>query len=352
METVLHDLCEGFKLSDHKTRVICSSESKDYQYDKDKNLEIYRYKVLTTIASQPITPMLLLSFYRHVMWADIIHIHSPNPLIEMLALLIPKSKKVVCTHHSDIHRQKILKFFYLPIWNLFKKKIDRFIVPTTNHIKYSDMISDMSSKTNIIPFGIREEKYDKQEQLNLKSIHGEYVLFVGRLVGYKGINYLIEAMKTTDKKLFIIGRGPERENLLSLVKQTGQENKIFILSNIDSQEALNAYYKDAYCFVLPSISKNENFGIVQLEAMKFSLPIIVTNIKSGVPVVGSPGKSTILIEPENSDEIGSALNTLFKNQALAKSLGNEGKRLFNEKYTYQTMIDSHLNTFEKVLGEG
>jgi glycosyltransferase involved in cell wall biosynthesis len=271
--------------------------------------------------------------------------------MEFLILFIPKSKKIICTHHSDIHRQKLLKLFYRPIWNLFKKKVSKFIVPTMNHLKYSDMINDMSSKTEIIPFGIKEEKYNKVLSLNLKATHGDYILFVGRLVGYKGIKYLIEAMKNIDKKLFIIGRGPDRVGLLRLINETNQEHKISILSDVDTQEALNAYYQDAYCFVLPSISKNENFGIVQLEAMKFSIPLIVTNIKSGVPVVGVPGKSTLLVEPSNSSEIEGALKTLLENPTLASSLGREGNKLFNSKYTYQKMIDSHLKTFTKVLSE-
>lgn len=345
METVLQDLCEGFKKSKHHTRVICSNDKNKNSFTQDRNLEIFKYNVIATIASQPITPSLVFNFYHHVKWADIIHIHSPNPLIELLALFIPKSKKVICTHHSDIFKQKILKLFYSPIWKLYKKRVNKFIVPTVNHIKYSNMIHDMSAKTQIIPFGIQDEKYNQTDNVDLKKLYGDYTLFVGRLVEYKGLRYLIKSMEQIEKNLVIVGRGPEKESLERLIQATNQSHKIFILSDVNSQKLLNTYYQQAYCFVLPSISKNENFGIVQLEAMKFSLPIITTNIKSGVPVVGVPGKTTILVEPTDESDLHRAITKLYASPQLAKKLGIEGHSLYLKKYTYKTMISSHLQTY-------
>jgi glycosyltransferase involved in cell wall biosynthesis len=346
METVLEDLATGLAEHNIQTRVICSG-------DKDKviqhnNLSVYIYKSYFSFASQPFTPKMILTFYHHIYWADVIHIHSPNPIAEILSLFI-FNKKIVCTHHSDIHRQKFLKLIYFPLWNLFKKKVKYFSVPTINHIKYSDMINDCEAKTKIIPFGIREEKYKKIKEI--KTHNEKYLLFVGRLVGYKGLKFLIDSMSQIDCTLIIIGRGPLKDELQQQISDLNLSQKVFIKSGVNSQEELNMYFKNAYAFILPSISKNENFGIVQLEAMLFSLPLIVTNIKSGVPLVGEPNRSTLLIEPKSSKELVQAIQKLLDDPLLAKKLGARGHELFQEKYRFEKMILDHIKLYKSLIDE-
>jgi len=128
-------------------------------------------------------------------------------------------------------------------------------------------------------------------------------------------------------------------------------NKIHFLGRLESQEDLYSYYKHAMCFVLPSITKNENFGVVQLEAMYFDLPLIVTNIKSGVPVVGIPNKTTLLVEPSSSEELSIAIKKLQNDKSLRLKLGKEGKKLFLEKYTFKKMINGHIQAYLQAINE-
>jgi glycosyltransferase involved in cell wall biosynthesis len=346
METVLADLSNGLAANGVDVRVICSGTKETLI--ADERLSVFIYKKTFTIASQPFTPKMIMTFFQHVNWADVIHVHSPNPIVEILSLFI-FNKKIVCTHHSDIHRQKLLKALYSPFWSLFKKKVKLFTVPTVNHIKYSDMINDCENKTKIISFGIREEKYAKIQET--KRNNDRYLLFVGRLVGYKGLNFLIDAMTKVDSTLIIIGRGPLKDELQLQIESLNLSERVFIKSGVNSQEELNMYFKNAYAFILPSISKNENFGIVQLEAMLFSLPIIVTNIKSGVPLVGEPNQSTLLVEPESSIELAAAIHKLLDDPHLAKTLGARGFQIFQDKYRFETMIQDHIRLYRTALDE-
>ena len=176
-------------------------------------------------------------------------------------------------------------------------------------------------------------------------------MFVGRLVGYKGLNFLIDAMTKVDSTLIIIGRGPLKDELQLQIESLNLSERVFIKSGVNSQEELNMYFKNAYAFILPSISKNENFGIVQLEAMLFSLPIIVTNIKSGVPLVGEPNQSTLLVEPESSIELAAAIHKLLDDPHLAKTLGARGFQIFQDKYRFETMIQDHIRLYRTALDE-
>lgn len=343
METIIKDLCEGMTEKGHDVRVLCTNIDNTYQTDLINNVEIFRYPLLAKIASQTISPSLIYAIRKQSKWADVVHIHSPNPLCEIASLFIPKNIKIISTHHSDIYRQKSLKRLYRPIWNLFTNRLSKILVPTKNHLIYSDMINNRESKVEVIPFGIREENYLETERCSeIKNKFGKYLLFVGRLVEYKGLKFLIEAVKDLDINLVIIGNGPDKESLNKLINSDKKlSTQVSLLGRIESQRETNAFFKNAYSFILPSISKNENFGIVQLEAMIHSLPIITTNLKSGVPLVGIPNKTTLLVPPKDSLALKAKITTLINNPNLATKMGKKGQSLFQEKYTFSNMINLH-----------
>lgn len=349
METVLKDLSQGLSKEGHNVRVICSSENNSYSHSHEQTLEVYKYPTKMILASQPLCPSLWINLRQHLKWADVIHIHSPNPIIELLIIILSWNKKIVCTHHSDIHRQKLLKVFYSPLWNIFKKKVNRFLIPTKNHIIYSDMINDIELKSSIIPFGLAENFANDINRV--QKPFDNYFLFVGRLVGYKGLSYLIKAIGQTNENLIIIGRGPLKEELINQINKENLSKRIKIISDVESSADLNSYYAQAKCFILPSISKNENFGMVQLEAMAHKLPLIITNIKSGVPTVSIPGKTSYLVEPRNTKELTEAIKKIVEKPDYSIRMGLEGYKLFHEKYTYESMINGHIKSYQEVLSE-
>jgi rhamnosyl/mannosyltransferase len=211
------------------------------------------------------------------------------------------------------------------------------------------MINDVANKSSIIPFGIKDLNY--KETTDIVLPFKKYLLFVGRLVEYKGLKYLLSSIKSTEYNLIIIGRGPLKEELEDKIREYKLQKQVTILTNINEQKDLNTIYKNAFAFVLPSISKNENFGMVQLEAMYFKLPIITTNIKSGVPSVGIPGESTILVSPKNSKELRDAFHKLYNEKGLASRMGMRGHELFKSKYTYENMINKHIENFQEIINE-
>lgn len=351
IETIIQDLCEGVAQKGHNTRVLCTGVSKRSTIENIHGVEVYRFSQMTQLNSLPISPKLWFAILKHAEWADIIHIHSPNPVCEMMCLLLPFKKRLISTHHSDIYKQSFFKLLLKPFWMLFKKRVDKFIVPTINHITFSDMINTESEKTEIIPFGLKENELETEMAQFLKDKKLEsYVLFVGRLVEYKGVRYLIEAMKSTQCKLIIAGTGPDELKLKQQVMIDDDLSKrIFFTGRISSKKELYSLYENAYCFVLPSITKNENFGVVQLEAMAFAKTVITTNIKSGVPVVGIPGQTSLLVSPRSPQELSSAINKLLAAPALNKKMGQAGKDLFFKKYTYSKMIESHVELYQRLV---
>ena len=354
IETVVKDLCEGAAKKGHLVRVICSNTNTGSFVESINGIHVFRYSQLFNLNSLSISPALWFSIKKHAEWADIIHVHSPNPACEFFASLIAKKKVVVSTHHSDIYKQRFLKLLLRPFWNFFKSRLDAVIVPTVNHIKYSDMLVEKNDRYEIIPFGITDPL--KKEEVGSEFLRNNglsnYILFVGRLVEYKGLRYLIKAIEEVSHPLVIVGEGAERDNLEALVSQnTELKQRIYFAGRIKTKEELNYIYQKAFCFVLPSITKNENFGVVQLEAMANSLPVITTNIKSGVPLVGIPGMTSILVTSHSSSELSQAINALYDKPIKAKNMGKEGRKLFETTYTFDKMIDRHIELYKRLLNE-
>ena len=190
---------------------------------------------IANISSQAINPFAFFKIISMAKRFDIIHIHSPNPIIELISLFLPKNKKIIVTYHSDVVRQKFLLKFYKPILKAYLSRVDKISVATKNHIRFSSYLPEFQNKCTIIPFSIDESLADRtitvdSEILKMKHDHGSFTLYVGRLVEYKGLHILIEAVsKSKDIKVIIVGSGPVEKCLKEQTKSLGLENQIILL---------------------------------------------------------------------------------------------------------------------------
>lgn len=354
MESVVQDLCEGLVKADQEVEVLCSNTLPISKTETIKDVLVSRVFRLGTLFSQSITPSLFYNIFKKSKKYDVIHLHYPNPIAELASLFIPKDVPLVITYHSDVVRQKFLLPFYRPLQKKILSRAQKIIIPTLNHINCSDVLPEYRKKCEIIPFGLNTESMPEISELtekvnSLKEQYGKYGLFVGRLVGYKGLDVLVEACRMIEDKVLIVGRGPENDRLRAQVKKLGLCEKVKFLGRVEDMEEFWSYYLASEFFVLPSVSQNENFGIVQLEAMYCSKAVITTNLKSGVPLVGEKGKTSLLVNPNNSDQLGKAMQMLFSNSELTAKMGVAGKARFNRLYTYEKMISSHLNVYKNLL---
>ena len=175
---------------------------------------------------------------------------------------------------------------------------------------------DTTCDDYLVPLGVDERKYfthgmlriilcfnnvvpeeTKQNLRNNYALNGKKVLlFVGRLVEEKGLQYLLPAIKnlpdTLQVKLLIVGRGEKKESLLEYVQQNKMENVQFI--DYVPNEELIQYYAVADCLVLPSITTStfKGWGIVIHEAMNQGCPVIATNaVAAAMEGLCSKGKT-------------------------------------------------------------
>jgi len=163
--------------------------------------------------------------------------------------------------------------------------------------------------------GNREESLRKLGLSELKE--KKIILFLGRLVPYKGVEYLLAAFPEVKKKipeayLLIVGDGPLKEKTLEAAEGMGD------VKVLGRQEDNSSYYAACDVFALPSVTRQEAFGISLLEAMASEKACVTTDI-SGMPeVVGHAG---VLVPPKDAKALASALVELLEDPHRRKALG-------------------------------
>ena len=173
------------------------------------------------------------------------------------------------------------------------------------------------------------------------------MLSVGRLVHYKGIEFLIRAMTKVDAKLVIIGDGPLRAKLEREVAITGISNRVIFLGEVDGN--LVNYFHASDVFALPSCERSEAFGIVQLEAMASGVPVVNTSIDTGVPYVSQDGVTGFTVAPRSSEEMASALNRLLDDPILCEKMGRAGRDRVVNEFGIVEMAAETLDLYRSVL---
>ncbi|NQU74541.1 MAG: glycosyltransferase, partial [Candidatus Omnitrophica bacterium] len=296
VENHLYLLCNEIK-RDYKTEVLVANEGFKGYSELVNGVKVRRLMNFGRLFSMSFCPSMAL--WLRKIKTKIIHVHLPNPLADFSYLLARPRGKLLVMYHSDVVRQKMLLPLYRPILFSLLRRAEVIIATSQNYIDSSYILKKFRDKCVVVPLGIELERFKLTDHIQekVKSIHKRFrediLLFVGRLVYYKGLEYLIEAMQDIPAHLIIIGTGPLEKKLNKMVKGLGLEGKITFLYNI-SDEDLPAYYHASQAFILPSIERSEAFGIVQLEAMACGKPVISTRLSSGVPFVNLDGETGIV----------------------------------------------------------
>ncbi|MGB8849879.1 MAG: glycosyltransferase [Candidatus Acidiferrales bacterium] len=348
IETVLQEICEQLH-----TRVqlqVLVANTRFRTEHEVREFPITRVASMGTVFSCPIAPSLPLWVRKSD--ADLIHVHMPNPLAELSALAADRDTPIVAHFHSDVVRQQRILKLYGPLLRAFYRRTNCIIVPTPRHIDVSSFVSQHRAKCHVVPFGITLSRFDLDEAGRKKVERlrkgRPAILYVGRLVSYKGVEYLLRALEKTDARAWIIGTGTLRGSLVELARKLGINDRVEFLSDISAAD-LVAYYHACEALVLPSVTNAEMFGMVQLEAMACRKPVISTNLPTGVPWVNQSGTTGLVVSPSNVAELAGAIQRLLANPGLREDMGEAGRRRVEENFTSEKMAAGLLEVYQSVL---
>lgn len=350
-ECHLHTLVNSLDKKDLIVDVLVSNTSFKTEIFKHNGSRIFKIANIGTIFSQPLP--LALPFWLKRLKGDILHFHLPNMISIFSYLLIRPKGKLVVTYHSDIVKQKFLLPLFTPFIEKFLKLAD--VIMPTSHIQLenSKILRKFKDKCVVIPYGIDLQKFlltDKiaQKASLIKECYKHpIILFVGRLVYYKGLEYLIQAMKQIDASLLIIGDGPLKNRLKRLSVEFGVQNKIFWIGSVDNENVASYYYASDIV-VLPSSIEAESFGIVQVEAFACGKPVVSTKLPTGVTFVNQNEKTGLVVPPKDSKALSQAINTLLKSEELCKKYGSIAKVRVKNEFTKEKMADEVVKIYSEL----
>ncbi len=174
-----------------------------------------------------------------------------------------------------------------------------------------------------------------------------YILAIGRIVPQKGFDVLLRAFArsgTAKLDLLIAGDGPERQPLEALARTLGLEGRVHFIGTAD-RATTAMLFKGCRFFVLPS--RLEPMGIVNLEAMASGKALIASSV-GGVPEIVRNGRNGLLVPPEDSDALATAIRSLAGNHALQARLGRDG-RASVDAFDWSNIADQYVSIYRTTL---
>src|SRR3989344_967634 len=179
-------------------------------------------------------------------------------------------------------------------------------------------------------------------------------LCVARMVEKKGLPYLIQSMKKIaaalpEATLDIIGDGPMRGELETLVRHLGLENNVRLLGSAPYGEVIKHYYQ-SHIFVLPSVTDRaggkDEFSTVIKEAMCSGMPVIATS-HAGIPKIIKNGVNGFLVPEKDADALAEAAIGLVARQKTWKAIAMRGRKTIEKLYD----IKQRARYLEKLYSE-
>lgn len=278
---------------------------------------------------------------------DIVHLHEP--LFPPLTTgFLRKSRAVnIGTFHASRSRSWGY-WFWKPLLRTWFARLDGKIAVSA---AARDFISHyFPDNYTIIPNGVDTAFFSDIPPIEEFRDGKVNILFVGRLEKRKGFRYLMEAYRLVKRenpqiRLLVVGpTGLSRRKYELLVRRYRLEDVVF--AGYVPFEELLRYYHTADIFCSPATG-NESFGMVLLEAMAASKPVIASNI-SGYAGLVQNGVEGLLVKPKDVKMLAGALDLLIKDKQLRESLGKAG-RLKAEQYRWEHIAERVLAFYEEVL---
>lgn len=285
IEVVARELAKEFAKQGHEVTVITSGPGPE----RVEGLKVIRKRIWFTALNQPVIPGLIwpLLFGKY----DVYHTHYPKPVTNVLTAFIAliKRKKLVVSYQNDLVLGGFLGKILGAVFSATKEKLvfwkaHKIIATSQGYAERSKKLQKYKRKVVVIENAVNLEKFSpKGTKKDYKEFKGKTnLLFVGRLVPYKGVPELLRILEDReDFSLTIIGRGALDNSVGKQVKSPKLAGRVKWVKEGISDRELSEYYRGADYLVLPSITTQEGFGLTALEAMASGTPALVSD-KTGV----------------------------------------------------------------------
>jgi rhamnosyl/mannosyltransferase len=302
------------------------------------NVPVEAVASLGNLFSTPAAPFYVPAFCLGARAADIVIHHAPFPLTDAAILLgLPANVTLIVYWHADILGFPLLKRMVAPLIRRVLARADRIVVSGQPMIDSSELLGPHAAKCVSMPYGIDLSYWRSLDTAESASVHEmrqkmpRHIAAVGRLVGYKGFDVLVRAMRDVDAQATIVGEGPLLGELQALAKKLDVADRIHFAGRV-KRDDIKTILHSAQVLAFPSVTEAEAFGISQIEAMAAGLPIVNTQLPTTVPLVARHDQEGLTVPPNDPLALAQALNRILNEPALAARLGAEARKRANSEF--------------------
>ena len=291
---------------------------------------------------------------------DIIHGQwgFPGGYIAFLVSKIFGTKYVVSIHGAETPLLKKFKLIQKLVINSLNKSSIVIVNSSYTREEYIKMGLNKDKITKIYPTPnfvkhISDKEFLSKFRKQFTTNDSKIILFCGRLVERKGVEYLIRSLpeiKAKNIHLIIAGGGGQLTYLKDLSSSLGLDNKITFFGPA-SHEELGALHDTSDVFVCPSIidstGETEGLGLVIPEAMESGLPVIATSVGGIVDIIQNEING-ILVPQKDPKAIAEAIDKILSDQKLVERFVENSKKTVNE-FQPKIIAEKHLSIFENMM---
>jgi glycosyltransferase involved in cell wall biosynthesis len=336
----------------HEVTVLTLNQKKLPENELVNGYRVVRFPSYFTICGNSFAPGLILEILRRKKAVDIIHAHSHlffSTNVCALARLL-HSAPLIITNHGLISASA-------PAWlnTLYKYTFSTATFHIADHIIcYTDI-----EKENIEKLGIDHRKISvihNGVDTNLFAPanspwhkNAKQIIWVGRFVLGKGVEYLIEAFSQIQKKipdirLVLVGEGPEKSRIEQKIQDAHLQSSVVIIDFLENSE-LPGFYRNSNVFVLPSLM--EGVPRTLLEAMSCGVPVVTTNLPHLLDIVDGNG---LVVPPKDPTLLSDAILTILEDASLAEKMGQRGGHKIEQEYSWEDTVKKTLALYESIIG--
>lgn len=351
MEKVLQVLCEAERTT-VDSRVLVANEGAQTVHDTVNGVPVTRVASLRKVGAVALCPAF--PYWMRRLDSDVMIVHEPNPVaIVAHAVARPASPLIFWVHAEVVRPAWRYKAFYRPFLIRMLQRASRIVVASPQVAALATELQPFREKCVVIPYALDPDQHAMTDAIALRvqAIRAEgpqpLVLFVGRLVPYKGVDVLLRALAGVYARAVIVGDGPLRGTLEQLARDLGVAARVRFAGNAAPEE-LTALYNACDLFVLPSVTRAEAFGMVQIEAMSCRKPVVCTDLPSGVPWVNQHGVTGLVVPPSDADALSTSMQTLLGDADLRARMGAAGRFRVESEFSITRMVQQTTALYRAV----
>ena len=341
VEKYVLELSKRLVAQGNKVTVVCADEP-CAELGIAQGVKMIRLPYVAKVANTNITTRLFGTLMRQNF--DVIHTHIPTPWSADISALVSllKRKPLIVTYHNDLIGQGIagllVRLYNSTFLHLVLLCARRVIITQPKYLEYSRHLKWHKKKLIALPLGVTMPH--PIDEIERQACHIAFVSVLDKYHEYKGLDVLLDAVvkikrRTPQVRLSVGGGGELISKYEQLAKVLGVNDSVEFLGYLPDKE-LAELYSSSSVFVLPSLNNLEGFGIVALEALSYSTPVITTYFAGSAEFI-TKNKAGLIVPPGDSAALANAILALLEDREEARLMGARGAAAVNHDFGWDSI---------------